>query len=55
MDPKAKAKLEKDMAKLRKQMKDLGKQLEDQCGMKDFDPLRNMNPHYPFNILPEKD
>lgn len=55
MDPKAKARLERDMANLRKQMKSLGKQLEKDCGMKDFDPLKNMNPKYPFNILPDKD
>lgn len=54
IDPKAKARLERDMAKLRKQMKDLGKQLEREHGMKDFDPLKNMNPKYPFNILPDK-
>lgn len=54
MDPKAKARLERDMTNLRKQMKDLGKQLEKECGMKDFDPLKNMNPKYPFNILPDK-
>jgi hypothetical protein len=54
MDPKAKARLERDMANLRKQMKDLGKQLEKECGMKDFDPLKNMNPKYPFNIIPDK-
>ena len=54
MNPKAKARLEKDMARLRKQMKDLGKQLERDHGMKDFDPLKNMNPKYPFNIIPDK-
>lgn len=54
MDPKSIAKLEKDMANLRKQMKELGKQLDKEYGMKDFDPLKNMNPKYPFNILPDK-
>lgn len=53
MDPKAKARLERDMANLRRHMKDLGKQLEKECGMKDFDPLKNMNPKYPFNIIPD--
>lgn len=54
MNPRAKARLERDMANLREQMKKLGKQLEKEHGMKDFDPLKNMNPHYPFNILPDK-
>ena len=54
MNPASKAKLEKDMSNLQQQMKDLAKQLEKQCGMKDFNPLKNMNPNYPFNLIREE-
>ena len=50
MNSKAKAKMEKDMEKLRKQMEKLGKQLEKDYKIKNFNPLKNMNPNYPFNI-----
>lgn len=54
MTPEQIERLERDMANLRKQMKELGEQLEKEHGIKDFDPLKNMNPKYPFNIIPDK-